>query len=74
MAYQTTWRNLPAVAGQATGAVSDNALLACQRVLAPAGMHETFMPSISGVMMQLRSLRRIFEVAVDMIGETLFPE
>ena len=51
-----------------TGAVSDNALLACQRVLAPAEMHEAFMPSISGVMMQLRSLSRIFEVAVDMVG------
>ena len=51
-----------------TGAVSDNALLACQRVLAPAEMHEAFMPAISGFMMQLRSLGRVFEVAVDMIG------
>lgn len=51
-----------------TGSVSDNALLACQRVLAPAEMHEAFMPAISGVMMQLRSLGRVFEVTVDMIG------
>lgn len=51
-----------------TGAASDNALLACQGVLAPAEMHEEFMPAISGVMMQLRSLGRVFEVAMDMIG------
>ena len=43
--------------------LSDNALLACQRVLAPAEMHEAFMPAISGVMMQLRSLGRVFEVS-----------
>ncbi len=51
-----------------TGAVSDNALLACRRVLAPAEMHEASMPSVSGVMKQLRSLGRIFEVNVDMLG------
>jgi len=31
-------------------------------------MHEEFMPAISGVTMQLRSLGRVFEMAVDMIG------
>ncbi|MCY3781160.1 MAG: hypothetical protein OXG78_12680 [Chloroflexi bacterium] len=50
------------------GAVSDNALLACQQVLAPAEMHEAFMSAKSGVMIQLRSLGWVFEVAVDLIG------
>lgn len=52
----------------ALNVVTDNALLACGRVLIPARMHRTYRGSINNLMGQINTLREVFEVDIDIVG------
>jgi len=50
------------------GAISDNALLACRRVLVPAEMHEAYMDEVSGLFRQVRALEGDFDIQIGVVG------
>lgn len=52
----------------ALNAVTDNALVACRRVLIPARMHQSFSGSIHSVIDQVRSIRKHYGITLDVVG------
>ena len=52
----------------ALNVVTDNALLACRRVLIPARMHRSYRGSINNLIGQINTLREVFEVDIDIVG------
>ncbi len=52
----------------ALNVMTDNALLACGRVLIPVRMHRTYRRSINNLMGQINTLREVFEVDIDIVG------
>ena len=52
----------------ALNVMTDNAVLACRRVLIPARMHRTYRGVINNLMGQINTLREVFEANIDIVG------
>ena len=65
---QTDYEYILADCPPALNVVTDNALLACRRVLIPARMHRTYRGSINNLMGQINTLREAFETNIDIVG------
>lgn len=50
------------------GTVTDNALLACRRILIPARMHQTYTYTITSLLAQIRTLESAFRIGIDIVG------
>lgn len=50
------------------GTVTDNALLACRRILVPARMHQTYTYTITTLLAQIGTLEKAFRVSIDIVG------
>ncbi len=48
--------------------VTDNALLACRRILIPARMHQTYTYTITSLLAQIRTLESAFRIGIDIGG------
>ena len=50
------------------GTVTDNALLACRRILIPARMHQTYTYTITTLLAQIGTLEKAFRIEIDIVG------
>ena len=50
------------------GTVTDNALLACRRILIPARMHQTYTYTITTLLAQIGTLENAFRLDIDIVG------
>ena len=50
------------------GTVTDNALLACRRILIPARMHQTYTYTITTLLAQIRTLENAFQLGIEIVG------
>ena len=50
------------------GTVTDNALLACRRILIPARMHQTYTYTITTLLAQIGTLENAFRIDIDIVG------
>lgn len=50
------------------GTVTDNALLACRRILIPARMHQTYTYTITTLLAQIGTLENAFRLDIEIVG------